>query len=112
MARTRRRAFRDVRRGRPERDCLDGGNIWVANYLADTVTKLRASDPQVPDDQRPADDFLTGEMHRISWADLEPSPGDFDFTKIDELLGTATTQGTLPPWTVAFAQPVQGTRLH
>jgi hypothetical protein len=41
-------------------------------------------DPKRTADQRPDDRFLTGEMHRINWFDLETSEGQFDFHKVDD----------------------------
>jgi hypothetical protein len=37
---------------------------------------------------RPEDHFLTGEMRRMAWYDMEPSDNQFDFSKLDAAVAT------------------------
>jgi hypothetical protein len=51
-------------------------------------------DPDMPEDQRPNDTFLTGEMHRIKWADIDngdPNPVDWNWAPINDAVAN------LPP---------------
>lgn len=48
-------------------------------------------DPKMPQDHRPNDSFLTGEMRRIAWYDLETSDGVFDWQELDDAVADLPT---------------------